>query len=154
MIPGIWIVGAMLAFSGAVLAEEKPGDLKPREARELGWATAQRVDSGQTGDELEKGVRQDLEEIRAGREPKPGGPDKELNRGLADKDAENFGRFVNEQLVKGLRGRDLAAAIHREHEVRKGPRPPDRADKPGKPESRPPHPAPGHGGGHGKGPKK
>lgn len=28
---------------------------------------------------------------------------------------ENFGAFVNEQLARGLRGRELAAAIHAEH---------------------------------------
>jgi hypothetical protein len=28
---------------------------------------------------------------------------------------ENFGAFVNSQLARGLRGRDLAAAIHAEH---------------------------------------
>ena len=122
----------------------------------MAWATAQRVDAGQTGDELDKGVRQDLEDIRAGKEPKPSGPGEALKRGLSDKDAENFGRFVNEQLAKGLRGRDLAAAIHKEHEARKGARPPEKAPKEPKEPKGPPPQHPGHGGDHGggKGPKR
>ena len=123
------MVAAAVSGAGILLAEEP--DLKPREAAMLGRATAQRIDDGQTGDDLEKGVREDLQAIREGRkqpdEEKPdegkpaegNGPGEALEHGLAEKDAENFGRFVNTQLAKGLRGKDLAAEIHRELGVRR-----------------------------------
>lgn len=145
---GTWIAAAVLALAGPGLSAE---ELKPKEARDFGWATAARIDRGETGDDLEKGVREDLQRIREGK-----GPGEGLKHGLAEKDAENFGRFVNEQLAKGLRGRDLADAIHKEHALRKEARPPEKGGgREGKPEGKEPKgPPPGHGHGHGKGPKK
>jgi hypothetical protein len=42
-------------------------------------------------------VRDDIDAVKAGAPP------------------ENFGKYVNAQLARGLRGRELAAAIHAEH---------------------------------------
>jgi hypothetical protein len=47
-----------------------------------------------------------------------------MEEGTRGPKLDNFGKFVNEQLDKGLRGRDLATAIHEEQALR-GKGPPD-----------------------------
>ena len=63
---------------------------------------------------------------------------------------DNFGAFVQQKLNEGLRGRDLAAAIHAEHAARGlGKGRPIEAGGPGKHSGSPGSEKPGNAGGHG-----
>lgn len=50
----------------------------------------------------------------------------EAKEGLNKKDRSNLGKFVNDKLAEGLKGKDLAEAIHKEHDRIKEARDKDR----------------------------
>ncbi|MGH7162445.1 MAG: hypothetical protein ACREID_03090 [Planctomycetota bacterium] len=146
------LCAALLA--GAAAAQEAPA---PQEKREEALAA---LDLPATAQSLrEKGVKnEDVKEtLRACKKKGLKAKERKALLDEADKAAkehgpvDNFGAFVQSKLDSGLRGKELAAAIHAEHKARgkgKGPKKDASAGKGVKPDEKPSH---GGDGGKGKG---
>lgn len=121
--------------------------LKSSEHAELGAFVLDSLSAGVKGTELAEAIRQKLNAIKKARferkaqkkdrkeskaekgEGQKKGPGEALKHGLEHKDLVGLGKFVNEKLAEGLRGRELSEAIRKEAHERKEDRKNERAAK-------------------------
>jgi hypothetical protein len=109
--------------------DDQPADLTVAQRAELGKFVVGQHDAGLRGEALAKAIQAKLAEIKKVKGTKNAskadgtgegkGPGEALDHGLNRDDMTNLGKFVNEKLADGLRGQDLAAAIHDEIQTRK-----------------------------------
>jgi Ca2+-binding EF-hand superfamily protein len=100
--------------------EGKGRELSSREYIELGSFVLKRLADGIKCEELSRAIEKRLKEIRSrGKEVRKKWPGEALEHGFKRHDLELLGRFVNERLAEGLRGRALAQAIRKEVRQRK-----------------------------------
>ena len=92
---------------------------------------------GIKGEKLAGAIHVRLNAIKKARHEKKGkkddsdkkGPGEALRHGLEDKDLVGLGKFVNEKLAEGLRGKNLSEAIREESDKRKEQRKKEREAK-------------------------